>query len=158
MENKRIAIIRIRGNVGVKKEIKDTLNMLHLYRKNYCSLILNTKSNIGMLNLIKDYVTWGEVDEETCKLLLEKRGRLYGNKKLLESYIKEKINLSFNDFIKEFMEGKKELKDIPGLKKFFRLNPPLKGFERKGIKIPFSLGGALGYRKEKINDLIRRMV
>ena len=32
------------------------------------------------------------------------------------------------------------------------------GFERKGTKMPFHLGGALGNRKEKINDLIRRML
>jgi len=43
-------------------------------------------------------------------------------------------------------------------KKYYRLHPPRGGFERKGIKIPFSLGGALGKRKEKINDLIKRML
>ena len=47
---------------------------------------------------------------------------------------------------------------MPGLKQFFKLNPPRSGFERKGIKVPFSLGGALGYRKNNINDLIKRMV
>ena len=60
--------------------------------------------------------------------------------------------------IKEFFEFKKGIKDIPGLKSFFRLLPPKKGFERKGIKVPFSLGGALGYRKEDINNLIERML
>jgi large subunit ribosomal protein L30 len=40
----------------------------------------------------------------------------------------------------------------------FRLSPPRKGFERKGIKKPFKIGGALGYRAEKINDLIMRMI
>lgn len=40
----------------------------------------------------------------------------------------------------------------------FRLNPPSKGYGRKGIKIAFSQGGALGYRGEKINDLIKRML
>ncbi len=43
-------------------------------------------------------------------------------------------------------------------KTFFRLHPPRKGFERKGIKIPFKVGGALGYRGDKINDLIKRMM
>ena len=40
----------------------------------------------------------------------------------------------------------------------FYLNPPRKGFERKGIKVSFKAGGALGYRGEKINDLIQRML
>ena len=37
-----------------------------------------------------------------------------------------------------------------------RLQPPRKGFGRKGIKLPFKVGGALGYRGDKINDLIKR--
>ena len=59
---------------------------------------------------------------------------------------------------KDIFSFKRKLKDVPGLKNFFRLSPPVKGFDRKGIKVQFSLGGALGYRKEKINDLIKRMV
>ena len=43
-------------------------------------------------------------------------------------------------------------------KKTFRLHPPKKGWERKGIKKPFKRGGALGYRGAEINDLIRRML
>ena len=63
-----------------------------------------------------------------------------------------------DNFFKNFFSNKKSLKDIPGLKRFFRLKPPLHGFERGGIKKPFSLGGVLGYRKDKINDLIKRMI
>ncbi len=40
----------------------------------------------------------------------------------------------------------------------FRLNPPRKGYSKKGSKLPFVVGGALGYRGDKINDLIQRMV
>ncbi len=41
---------------------------------------------------------------------------------------------------------------------FFALQPPLKGYGRKGVKMPFSQGGALGFRGAKINDLLLRMV
>ena len=51
-----------------------------------------------------------------------------------------------------------ELKEIPELKPVFRLRPPKKGYERVGIKKPFSVGGALGYRKEKINELLEKMI
>ena len=44
------------------------------------------------------------------------------------------------------------------IKKYFRLNAPRKGFGRKGIKHTFKEGGALGYRGQAINDLIKRMV
>jgi len=158
MDKKYIAVIRIRGIIGLKQEIKDTFKMLHLYKKNNCTIIPNTKDYIGMLKKIKDYATWGEINSETFKLLLEKRGRLPGNKLLTEDYLKQKLNLNFETFTKDFFEFKKKLKDIPGLKLFFRLSPPKKGFEKKGIKTPFSMGGVLGYRKEKINDLIQMMI
>lgn len=40
----------------------------------------------------------------------------------------------------------------------YALNPPRKGFGRKGIKVAFINKGALGDRKEKINDLLMRML
>jgi large subunit ribosomal protein L30 len=50
-------------------------------------------------------------------------------------------------------------KDMDGnLKKYFRMHPPRGGFEKKGIKIPYSMGGALGNRKEKMNELIMKML
>ncbi len=42
--------------------------------------------------------------------------------------------------------------------KWFALQPPRKGYGRKGVKMPFAKGGALGNRGEKINDLLMRMV
>jgi large subunit ribosomal protein L30 len=112
---KKIAVIRIRGAVKLNKEIKDTFDMLKLYKQNFCVVLDDSPSIKGMLKKIEGYVAWGEIDEETLKLL-------------------------------------------KGKKKFFRMHPPRKGFERKGIKIPFSKGGAVGYRGDKINDLIKRML
>jgi len=156
MQNK-IAIVRVRGRLDIKKDIINTMNMLRLYKKHSCIILDKTNSNIGMINKIKDYVTWGEIDDKTFKFLLEKRGRIIGNKSLTEQYIKEKLNITFDEFTRDFFESKRKLKDIPGLKLFFKLQPPSKGFERKGIKKPFSMGGSLGYRKDKINELIQRM-
>jgi len=127
--NGNLAIIRIRGLTGVKTGIKDSMNMLRLYRKNYCVVVPNDESHKGMCIKIKDFVTWGEIDDETFKELKEKRLK---------------------------MTKDKEGKETP--KKFFALHPPRKGFERKGIKVSFKAGGALGYRGEKINDLIKRML
>jgi len=155
---KKLAIIRIRGQIGLKKEIKDTLNLLRLYNQQYCVVVNNSPEFVGMLKKVKDYVTWGEINEETFKELLKTRGRLSLKNKLTEEYLKGKLNLSYDDFTKEFFAFKKSLKDIPGMKLFFKLRPPSRGYERKGIKTPFSLGGALGYRKDNVNDLIKRML
>jgi large subunit ribosomal protein L30 len=158
MENKKLAVIRIRGSINVDHGVENAFRKLKLFRKNSCVVIDNKKDYIGVLKKIKDYSTWGELDGETFKELLLKRGKLYGNKQLKEGYIKEKAKIDIDNFIKEFFNSKKKLQDIPGLKTFFRLGMPRKGFERKGIKVPFSLGGALGYRKENINDLLKRMI
>lgn len=40
----------------------------------------------------------------------------------------------------------------------FFLAPPRKGYGRRGIKRSFVDGGALGDRREKINELIQRMI
>ncbi|MCK4968825.1 MAG: uL30 family ribosomal protein [Candidatus Aenigmarchaeota archaeon] len=42
--------------------------------------------------------------------------------------------------------------------KVFRLHPPIHGYERGGVRKGFNQGGALGYRGEKINDIIKRMI
>src|SRR3989338_5788972 len=105
-----------------------------------------------------DLKTWGEIDQETFKLLLEKRAKLVTKKITINDFIKQKLNTDLNTFTKDFFESKRKLRDIPGMKLFFGLHPPIKGYERKGTKVPFSLGGVLGYRKDKINDLIRRML
>ena len=74
--NRRIVVLRLKGKAGLKREIQDTLKMLRLYRKYSCVIISNTDTNVGMLKKVKDCTTWGEIDEDTFRLLLEKRGRL----------------------------------------------------------------------------------
>jgi len=154
----KIAVVQVRGPINLDKKRKDTLKMLKLVKKNSCVLIDNRPTYWGMLEKLKDYLTWGEVEVETVKLLLEKRARIMGNKQLSEDYMKDKSKFGFAEFASKFIEGGVKFKDVPGMKPFFRLKPPKGGFERGGIKKPFSLGGALGYRKEKINDLIKRMI
>jgi large subunit ribosomal protein L30 len=120
----QIAIIRIRGTNDVKKEIENTMFMLHLQKKHTCSVYPKTDALMGMLEKCKDYITYGELDEETHKLLIDKRGMIKDGKAV----------------------------------NYFHLHPPRGGFERGGIKTPFTLKGALGYRKEKINILIKKML
>ncbi len=38
------------------------------------------------------------------------------------------------------------------------LHPPRGGFERKGIKTPYSRGGVYGNRADKINELAEKMI
>ena len=114
-----IAIIRIRGQVGLNKDIAETLYRLRL-RKKYTCVVLESpnKEQIGMIEKVKNFVAYGDIDEETYKKLVEARG------------------------------GR--------TKNFFRLHPPRKGIESKKH---FGVGkGVLGDNKEKINELLERML
>ncbi|HLC54969.1 MAG TPA: 50S ribosomal protein L30 [Candidatus Nanoarchaeia archaeon] len=153
----RIAIVRLKGDGHMHRDVRNTFRLLRLYRKQHCAIIPNTPEYVGMLKVIKDAATWGEINQETFKLLLLKRGKVARKEKFTESYLKEKTKMDAEQFVKEFFAFSKELKDVPGLKPFFKLSPPRKGLEKKGVKAPYSLGGALGYRKDDINDLIQRM-
>jgi large subunit ribosomal protein L30 len=156
--NSNIAIIRIRGRAGVNKKVNDTLDMMRLYKQNGCVIVPNNPQYLGMIKRAKDYITWGEIDKETFTLLLNKRGKVARNKPLTEGYLEKHLKKDMKSFVEEFFNFKIKLRDVPGLKLYFRLTPPVKGFERVGIKKPFSMGGSLGYRKNKINELIRRMI
>jgi large subunit ribosomal protein L30 len=153
---KRIAVIRVRGRVRTSRTIEHTLKMLRLTRVNYCTIVDDRDSYNGMLFKVKDYVTWGEIDEEDITLILKNRAELVGGKRLTDTYIKENTKYrSIEDFAKAFIDFEAELGDIPGLKPFFRLHSPRKGYE--GIKRSFKEGGALGNRGSNIKDLIYRM-
>ena len=154
----KLAVIRIRGEVNLTKDVSATLKILRLYKKHSCVIVPNNQSFIGMINKVKDQVTWGEINESTLKLLLEKRARLAGKQKLTDDYLKIKLKTDIDNLTKDILTDKKQIKDIPGIKQFFKLRPPLHGFERGGIKKQYSLGGSLGYRKENINELLARMI
>ncbi len=150
------AVVRIRGRVGVRKEVEDTLRMLRLKRVNNCVLVPENPSFKGMLEKAKDYITWGEINKETLVALLRKRLRLKGDKRVDEKILKEVTDFnSFEEFADALLEGKIRLKDFERLNPVFRLTPPSKGF--KSVKQHWPKGD-LGYRGEAINELLERMI
>lgn len=118
-----IAAVRISGDVGLNKGVRETLNRLRLRRKYACVVFEKpTKEQLGMIKSLRNFVAYGEISAETYKELVGKRGKKVGEE----------------------------------LKPFFRLHPPRGGIDSKkhfGVK-----KGVLGDNKEKINDLIRRML
>jgi large subunit ribosomal protein L30 len=152
-----LAVVRVRGIINVKNDIRDTLAMLGLGRVNHCVLINESPQNMGMLLKVKDYVTWGPIDAETAALLVKERGRLQGRKPLDEKDLKELGKFkSFEDLGKALAEGDTNWSKLDGTVRVFRLHPPKKGYE--GVKRAYTTGGALGDRGEGINVLIQRMV
>ena len=73
------AVIRVRGSVNVNPKIKETMKLMRLIKLITVLLFLKNETYTGMLNIIKDYVTWGEVDAETTAFMLESSGKSSGN-------------------------------------------------------------------------------
>lgn len=117
-ELKDYAVVRVRGTANIIKEIEDTFKILKITKPNHCVVIQKNPSYDGMLQVVKDYATWGEISED----------------------MKKKLDT--------FSKGKKVV----------RLHPPRKGYGRKGTSLAFRQGGALGYRGEKIKDILERMM
>lgn len=75
IKKEKIAVILIRGLVGITKGVKDTLFMLRLRKKHVCVILESNALNKGMIKKVKDYVAYGEVDDATLKELISKRGK-----------------------------------------------------------------------------------
>lgn len=138
-----ILIIRIAGIPETGDKMNETLFRIRLRRKYSAVLLKETKETMSLLSEIRNFVAYGKIDAETLRLLIEKRSQSIDKKK--------KVNA---DTIIENMENKSLLQ--LGIKPFFRLHPPRKGIDSK---VHFGKGkGVLGDNKEKINDLVRRML
>lgn len=76
-----IVIIRIAGEIGLYSKIKETLNRLRLKKKYSCVVIENpNKVQLGMIKLVRDFVAFGEINDETYKKLIEMRGKKVNGK------------------------------------------------------------------------------
>lgn len=138
------AVVRIRGAKNARFDIEETFNLLRLRRKNHCILAKDTLPMKGMIRKVKDYVSYGEIDDDALRLLVSKRGRKEGGKKLTKEEAEKAVS---------------ELKSAGKatiIKPVFRLTPPSGGF-RKSIKQHYP-NGEVGYRGKEINKLLEKMV
>lgn len=137
---KHLAIIRLRGRTGISADKEATLKHLNLNRINNCVVVSESPQVLGMLRKAKDYITWGRIDTDSLNALVSKRGRLVQN---VSGKSKSRRTIS--------VDGKT-------YEPYFRLNPAKGGLGSRGIKATFAKSGALGDRKEKISDLLKRMI
>lgn len=140
-----IIVIRISGLVEVPEKVQETLFRMRLRRK-YCAVILpDSEESDKLLKKVRNFVAFGKLNKETLIELLTKRAKSIGNKKIDAKSLADSIEKAKSINLSPF-----------GIKPFFRLHPPRKGIE---TKTHFPIGkGVLGDNKEKINDLVRRML
>ncbi|MCL2114904.1 MAG: 50S ribosomal protein L30 [Methanobrevibacter sp.] len=151
-------VIRVRGTTGVNRDIADTLKMLRLHRINHAVLVEDNPNYKGMLQKAKDYITWGEVNNETLSEIISKRGEFIGGIRVTDEILAELTENSGYSSVEELanslINGNVKAIDID-MKPVFRLHPPRKGYE--GIRLSINEGGSLGYRGKLINDLASKM-
>lgn len=139
-----ITAIRISGQVGLKKELVETLFRLRLRKKYTCVLLEETPEILGMLDRVRNLIAFGKIDEKTLNELIKARAKKLGKKN-------EKVSDS-EKVTKEILSGKtlEELK----IKPFFALHPPRKGIETK----KHYPRGVIGNHGDKLKDLLERML
>jgi len=143
---KLLAVIRISGMVKVREKIEETLDRLRLRRKYACVIIDSSNKNLmGMLEKVKFYVAYGEIDDKVLSNLIKERAESVEGRK-------KEVKINAPEVVSGLSEGKK-LVDF-GLKPFFRLHPPRKGIKSK-LQYP---KGVLGNNKKDIGKLIERML
>lgn len=137
-----------------KKEVKEKKKE----KKKEKIAVIRIRGLKGIRKDIKDTLDMLKLHKKHFCVIVEKIPSNMGMVNKAKDYItwgeiKEEV-------LKELISKRAERnsKDPKRTKKFFRLNSPKKGFERKGIKVSFGKGGALGYRGEKINELLRKMM
>jgi len=151
------AVVRVRGTVNINPHIRKTLELLKLTRANHCVLVAETETFRGMLQKVKDYTTWGEIDQNVLTTLIASRGMLLGDKRITDDYVKSATSYENIEKLSQALIAKEiQYNEIPEVKPLFRLNPPHKGY--KSIKRSYINKGALGYRGKDINQLLTRML
>ena len=156
-ECKCLVVVKVRGTISAQREARETLQFLHLEHTNHAVLIDNRAAYLGMLQRVQSYVTWGEVSKETVSMMLQKRARLAGDKKLTDEYLQKIGYKSFDDLAEAIVNCKVEYHKLADVQPRFKLHPPSKGFKGK-IKKSFRSGGEAGNRGEAINKLVQRMI
>jgi large subunit ribosomal protein L30 len=152
-------VIRVRSDRTVEHSIRETLASLNLTRVNHAVLIPERETYAGMLQKVKDYVTWGEVSAEAISGLIGDRGRLIGDKPVTDAAVKGATEFkNIAAFSAALASGDATVKDMETMKRVFRLHPPRGSKGWGGIKRHFTVGGALGFRGDAIESLVTRMM
>ena len=153
---KAFVVVRIRGQADVPHWATTTMKLLKLDKKFRATIVPAKENTLGMLNKIKHYVSWQEVDTSFTKELLDKKGRKSGYKKITSEDISQIGFKSTDELAESLSEGKSTLSKLKPLKPWFALSPPKHGFKRSTKKL-YGQKGVLGHNKE-LTALIRNMM
>lgn len=139
-----IIVIRINGMVGMNSDMQEALFRMRLRRKYAAVLIKPTPENMKLIQKVRNFISFGDISKETLVELIKKRAQPISKGAKIDA---EKIAAEVES---------KGLENL-GLKPFFRLHPPRGGIESK-VHAGTRKKAVLGDMKDKINELVRRML
>jgi large subunit ribosomal protein L30 len=149
-------VVRIKGQADCPYWATTTMTLLKLDKK-YRATILPAKENtLGMLNKVKHYVSWIELDAALAKELIDKKARKSGYQKITADDLKELGFASSDELAAALSEGKATLSKLKPLKPWFALAPPRYGFKRSTKRL-YGQKGVLGQNKD-LGTLVRNMM
>jgi large subunit ribosomal protein L30 len=155
--SKALIVVRLRGDIKTHPNVRKTFDLLKLTRVNHCVVIPNNVNYLGMLQMVKDYATWGEAEAKTLAKVIKERGKLVGDIPITDAHIKASTTFAtIADFAAAIVLGKAKYKELKEVKPLFRLHPPMGGIV--SVKRSHKIGGDLGYRGPSINALVERMI
>ena len=164
-ENSPIIILRIVGvNERISKKITNVLREFKLLKLFSASVVDYTSETFEKIQLINSYVTWGFVNKKTVNSLVIKKGSVLENKVLkelnnqdIESNLGKHDILCIEDIVYELSSAlSKNRKIVMNYLGFFLLSP-CEELKDNALK-PYYIGGNTGYRGDKINDLVNKMI
>ncbi|KAK7475904.1 hypothetical protein BaRGS_00032872 [Batillaria attramentaria] len=163
-EPKLAFVVRIRGINGVHPRPRKVLQLFRLRQINNGVFVKLNKATLNMLKIAEPYITWGVPNLKTVRELVYKRG--YGkvdrqrvpltDNAIIEKQLGSKDVLCMEDLIHELFTVGNNFKAASNFLWQFKLNTPNGGWRRKYNH--FNDGGDFGFRDDKINALLRRMI
>jgi len=120
---------------------------------------------LKLLKIVEPYVTWGFPNKKTIEDLVLKRGYSADGKdrkpltdnKFIEEQLGESTGIiCVEDIIHELWNFGPNFKKITEFLCVFKLEKPKGGFPNK--RKCFAKGGEIGNRKDKINELLQKMI
>ncbi len=138
-----LLVVRVRGTINTPTPVRTTLLQLRLFKRHTATIIPDTPIYRGMLQTAKDWISWSSIDPATVEKILISRGQKIGGKKINSEDFKPWGFKSIKDMSKSISTGETALKNIEGLKPFFRLSPP-KGGYKVSTRRSSGQGGILG--------------
>lgn len=149
-------VVRIKGQADVPHWAETTLRLFKLEKKYRATILPSKENTLGMLNKVKHYVAWNEIDSEIATELLEKKGRKSGYRRISESDLVKTEYGTIGGLATALVEGRVSMNKAGPLKPWFALAPPRHGF-KKSTKRMYGEKGILGQNKD-LATLVRSMM